>query len=63
MTHAATSKVENSAQGLSCKLKFAHAMAYQEHVFLIGEWEKKGERERRTRISIIYGKVCNEAYC
>jgi hypothetical protein len=26
--HAATSKVEKSAQGLSCKLKFVHALAY-----------------------------------
>jgi hypothetical protein len=25
--HAATSKVENSAQGLSCKLKFVHGLA------------------------------------
>jgi hypothetical protein len=24
--HAATSKVENSAQGLSCKLKFVHSL-------------------------------------
>ncbi len=27
MTHAATSKVENSAQGSSCKLKFVHSLA------------------------------------
>jgi hypothetical protein len=26
MTHAATSKVENSAQGSSCKLKFVHGV-------------------------------------
>jgi len=26
--HAATSKVENSAQGLSCKLKFVHGHKY-----------------------------------
>jgi hypothetical protein len=28
MTHAATSKVENSAQGSSCKLKFVHGLFY-----------------------------------
>jgi hypothetical protein len=28
MTHAATSKVENSAQGSSCKLKFVHGLLY-----------------------------------
>jgi hypothetical protein len=27
MTHAATSKVANSAQGLSCKLKFVHGFS------------------------------------
>jgi hypothetical protein len=27
MMHAATSKVENSAQGSSCKLKFVHALS------------------------------------
>ncbi len=26
--HTATSKVENSAQGSSCKLKFVHGLAY-----------------------------------
>ncbi len=26
--HAATSKVENSAQGLSCELKFVHEMRF-----------------------------------
>jgi hypothetical protein len=26
--HAATSKVENSAQGSSCKLKFVHALSF-----------------------------------
>jgi hypothetical protein len=26
--HAATSKVENSAQGSSCKLKFVHALTF-----------------------------------
>jgi hypothetical protein len=26
--HAATSKVENSAQGLSCQLNFVHALIY-----------------------------------
>jgi len=29
--HAATSKVENSAQGLSCKLKFVHAQPLLGH--------------------------------
>ena len=33
MTHAATSKVENSAQGLSCKLKFVHGF-----ILLFGEY-------------------------
>ncbi len=30
--HAATSKVENSAQGLSCKLKFVHGMAQSHRI-------------------------------
>jgi hypothetical protein len=34
MTHAATSKVENSAQSLSCKLKFVHDPA---HLFVAAE--------------------------
>ncbi len=29
--HAATSKVENSAQGSSCKLKFVHGKSYAQH--------------------------------
>ncbi len=30
-THAATSKVESSAQGLSCQLKFVHAFKVHAH--------------------------------
>ncbi len=33
MTHAATSKVEYSAQGSSCKLKFVHGVTYKPFVF------------------------------
>jgi hypothetical protein len=30
--HAATSKVENLAQGSSCKLKFVHAVGGNQHI-------------------------------
>ncbi len=44
--HAATSKVENSAQGSSCKLKFVHGESKRER-----ERESKREREReRERV-------------
>jgi hypothetical protein len=33
--HAAASKVVNSAQGLSCKLKFVHALAYLARALII----------------------------
>ncbi len=33
-THAATSKVENSGQGLSCQLKFVHGQQQANTVFL-----------------------------
>jgi hypothetical protein len=43
--HAATSKVENSAQGLSCKLKFVHGLGEA----ILSVWLTKQPFDQMTR--------------
>jgi hypothetical protein len=48
MTHAAMAKVENSAQGSSCKLKFVHG--YKEGVGFLLKGTQFGYNYRKTRV-------------
>ncbi len=58
--HAATSKVENSAQGLSCKLKFVHGcikkMSYEKVDGVVDEKVDEAEEERGVFVvDVLFG--------
>jgi hypothetical protein len=59
MTHAATSKVANSAQGSSCKLNFVHGSAHPLHqsereIKREREREREGEREKEKEVNMYF---------
>jgi hypothetical protein len=58
--HAATSKVENSAQGLSCKLKFVHGCikkkSYKKVDGVVDEKVDEAEEERGVFVvDVLFG--------
>ncbi len=62
--HAATSKVENSAQGSSCKLKFVHELMLLVSLAILMQKEKKYTVIKRSswqkRVSKFYPKKLNK---
>jgi hypothetical protein len=67
--HAATSKVENLAQGLSCQLKFVHARAFIQQIGLwnLPKWstfsiEARVEMKEQHALKIVNNNLNTNIY-